>query len=319
MVEKPELATQAAIDQLLEGAPEEIPQDSPEQDEPETLDESQEATDENPQVEDAPEVEPDKIFLNDFASDAEVDIADVYQLSVKMPQELGDMTITELKDFVTENHDIQGKQQEIQERAQELEQRESVLRDVPKISNEVIQARAKVLAIQEAYNATNWDKLRVENVAEWSARQQEFNNAFAAAKQQEQLANQTAEQQQQQAIKFAQDRLFERLPELKDEEKRQQAAVRVQKLTSRYGFTAKDIANIDNPNLMHMLIDLASLDVAKEQAKQKLENKKIAPATRKPTSKPIISTRKASLKKLHERATGGTKKQKDAFLDALLT
>jgi len=319
MVEKPTLATQTAIDELFAATPEEIPEETVQQDEPETPDESLEATDENPQVEDAPEVEPDKIFLNDFASDAEVEIADVYQLSVKMPNELGDMTITELKDFVTENHDIQGRQQEIQERATELEERENVLRDVPKISNEVIQARAKVLAIQDQYNATNWEQLRANNVAEWSARQQEFQMAFETAKQQEQQASQSAEQQQQQAIRFAQERLFEKVPELKDEEVRQQAAARVQKLTSRYGFTARDIAAIDNPNLMHMLIDLSNLDVAKEQAKVKLENKKNAPKTRKPTSKPIVSTRKASLKKLHERATGGTKQQKDAFLDALLT
>ena len=319
MAEKPSLATQTAIDNMFADTPDESPEETVQQDEPETLDESQEATDENPQVEDAPEVEPDKIYLNDFASDTDVDIADVYQLSVKMPNELGDMTLTELKDFVTENYDIQEERQKIQERAQELEERENVLRDVPKVSQEVIQARARVLSIQEQYNATNWEKLRVENVAEWTARQQEFRNAFDAAKTQENAALESAEQQHVQAMQFAQERLFERLPELKDADKRQEAAGRVEKMVSRYGFSAKDLAAIEDPNIMHMLIDLSTLDVAKEQAKVKLENKKIAPTAKKPKAKPIISTRKASLKKLHDRATGGTKKQKDAFLDALLT
>ena len=319
MAEKPSLATQTAIDNLFADIPDESPEETVQQDEPETLDESQEATDENPQVEDAPEVEPDKIYLNDFASDTDVDIADVYQLSVKMPNEMGDVTLTELKDFMTENHDIQEERQKIQERAKELEERENVLRDVPKVSQEVIQARARVLSIQDQYNATNWEKLRVENVAEWTARQQEFRNAFDAAKAQENAALQTSEQQRVQAMQFAQERLFERLPELKDADKRQEAAGRVEKMVSRYGFSAKDIASIADPNIMHMLIDLSTLDVAKEQAKTKLENKKSAPTAKKPKAKPIISTRKASLKKLHERATGGTKKQKDAFLDALLT
>ena len=308
----------ATLDSLLDEAySDESPVETPEE-ELTPSDENPTPTDESPQVDLEAEEPVDKIFLEDFSRDTEVDIADVYQLSVPLGEELGDESISELKDFRVQNADIVAKRQELEDKEKDLVEREDQFRDVPKVSNELMQARAKVMSIQDQYNNTNWDELRVQNVAEWTARQQEFQMAFSAAKQEEQLATQTVETQAQQARQFAQDRLFEAMPELKDETARQEAGIRVQKFASRYGFTARDIANIDNPNLMRLLIDVSKLDVAKEQAKQKMRDK--TPKTAKPgKTKPIASTRKVSLDKLKQRAMTGSKKDRDKFIDALLT
>jgi len=322
MTEKP-ISINTGIDNLLSESDESQPSEPSKDEKLDQLltesdaeaEEEEAHQEEIPQVDEV-EIEPDKVYLQDFAKDTEVDIADAYQLSIKMQIPEGEMTISEMKDFIVENHDIMGKRQEIETKEQDLSEREDAFRNVPQVTNELMQARAKVLAIQDQYNATNWEQLRVDNPAEWTARQQEFQLAFQAAKSQEAVAQEGVTTQQQQARQFARDRLFEAMPELKDAKVAQEAEARVNQFAGRYGFTAQDVANIDNPNLMRLLIDVSKLDVAKEQAKQKLKDK--TPRASKP-KKPIISTRKASLNKLKQRAMGGSKKDKSAFIDALLT
>ncbi|RLA39265.1 MAG: hypothetical protein DRR06_19415 [Gammaproteobacteria bacterium] len=319
MSEKPVSTSTALHDMLVDAYSDESPQASPEKDDAvPPLDENLESTDENPQVEDPVEEQvADKIYLNDFATDTETEVADVYQLSVPLNDDLGDESISELKDFRIENADIVARQQEIKDKESDLAEREDQLRDVPRISNELMQARAKVMSIQDQYNGTNWDQLRVNDKQEWSVRQQEFNNAFQQAKAEEARATETVDAQSQQARQFAQDRLFEAMPELKDDSVRQEVGLRVSKFASRYGFSQTDVANIDNPNLMRLLIDVSKLDVAKEQAKQKMKDR--TPKSVKPSKKPMPTTRKASLDKLKQRAMSGGKKEKSDFIKAMLT
>ena len=322
MVEEPKVTSTTALDNLVEEAFQEPVEPVEELDTEETVEEQEpedsvEEPQESPELEEA---ETDVILLNDFAKDVGVDIADAYELSVNMPSGQDAKSINQLKNFYLENKDIDDLRVEIKNREEELQVRSEEMRDVPQISNELMLARAKTLSIQDQYNAVNWDAIRQQNPAEWSARQQEFQQAFAVAKEQEALASQTVETQKQQAREFQQERLYEALPELKDETVRNEAAARVRKFAGKFGYTDRDIAGIDDHRLMRMLVEMSKYDGAKKEAKAKIE--KTPPKATKTTRtlKRQPTTRKASLQRLKEQAAKtGNKKDIEAFIDAALT
>jgi len=275
--------------------------------------------DEDPQ-EESPEVEEpvtDVMFLNDFAKDVEVDVADVYELSVKMPDEMEATTISELKNFKIANADIDEVRLELKNRETELQAQADSMRDVPQVSNELMQARAKVLSIQDQYNRVNWDALRQQNPAEWSAAQQDFRNQFEGAKAEEANATKIVDEQKAQARQFQHDRLLEAMPELKDEEVRTDAWNKVSKLASRYGYSQSEIAQIEDARLMRLLIDASKKDITVKEVREKLD-KKPPPKKGKPVAR-LQTTRKPALKRLKERAAStGKRADIDAFFNEAL-
>ena len=318
MAEEQIVNPSTALDNMIEAAnaPEEATETPAEEQPVEEIDSSVEEPQEESPEEEAEEPEIETIFLNDFAKDVEVDVADVYELSVKMPDEMEPATISELKNFKIANHDIDQVRQELKNRENELQVQAEAQRDIPQVSNELMQARAKVLSINDQYNRINWDQLRQQNPAEWTALQMDFQNQFTGAKAEEAEATKRVDTQKLQAKQFARDRLLEKMPELQDEEVAVEAGNRVNQFASKYGFTAQDVAGIEDPRLMHMLIEVSKQNIAVDKVKAKLDKtppKKAKTAPRRPT------TRNASLKRLKEKAAGtGTKADINAFIDAAL-
>ena len=115
MAEEQIVNPSTALDNMIEAAnaPEEATETPAEEQPVEEIDSSVEEPQEESPEEEAEEPEIETIFLNDFAKDVEVDVADVYELSVKMPDEMEPTTISELKNFKIANHDIDQIRQEL--------------------------------------------------------------------------------------------------------------------------------------------------------------------------------------------------------------
>ena len=263
------------------------------------------------------DAEIEHVFFDEWAKEVDLDVQDAYEFSVKLPNE-DPMTISELKNFRIDNKDIDDVRENLKQKETELKTQSETLSETPKISNELLQAKAKVMAIQEAYNRVNWQGLRSENPAEWSALQTDYKMQFDLAVANEQRVANDLETHQEQARAFAQARLFEAMPELKDEEVAKQVGNDVVALVARYNFKPDDVAALTNPDLMRLLIDFSKVDKAKTTAKAKKVVVKEAP-TKKPSARPIRQSNKARLKRLQEAAKKGTKQDKDDFLTALLT
>lgn len=291
--------------ELLETAkPEEVKQelDTPVE-EPQELSQQPEETEEET---------PDKVYFNDILEDIDIAIEDAYEMSLKMP-DMEPMTLGELKNFAIDNKDIETTRAELKQREQDLQVQAEQAKAIPKVSNELMQARAQVLAIQESYNSQNWDAIRQSNPAEWSALQTEYQQRFAAAKSNEEAAQDQVNTQVSQARQYQQDRLFESMPELKDEKVRSEAAQMVQKMTSDFGIPANHLETVDDANVLKMLITLSKMYTAKDTVKTKMEDK--TPKSSQPNAaRPVPSTRKLALKRLTEKAkaTGQRKDQVNA-------
>lgn len=270
-----------------------------------------------PQTE-VPEEDIEQVFFNDVLEEIDVDINDAYEMSFKMP-DADPITLGELKNFYIDNKDIESTRQEIKQREQDLQVQAEQAKDVPRVSNELMQARAQVLAIQESYNSQNWDAIRQSNPAEWSAMQTEFQQRFAAAKSNETAAQTQVETQSRQAQAYQQERLFEALPELKDDTVRTEAALRVQKMTGDFGIPKNHLENVQDANVMRMLITLSKMYSAKDTVKTKMQDN--TPTSSSPNAaKPVPSTRKLALKRLTEKAkASGQRKDQVNAVNMLLS
>lgn len=287
--------------------PEEVKQEIEATDTP--VEEPQEVS---PQTEEPETETPDKVYFNDILNDIDIAIEDAYEMSLKMPNDES-MTLGELKNFAIDNKDIEATRAELKQREQDLQVQADQAKDIPKVSNELMQARAQVLAIQESYNSQNWDAIRQSNPAEWSAMQTEYNQKFQAAKSQEEAAQNQVNTQLAQARVYQQERLFESMPELRDEKVRTETAQMVQKMTSDFGIPKNHLESVDDANVMKMLITLSKMYSAKDTVKTKMQDN--TPKSSKPNAaKPIPSTRKLALKRLTEKAkaTGQRRDQVNA-------
>ncbi|RKZ06991.1 hypothetical protein DRQ25_12635 [Candidatus Fermentibacteria bacterium] len=238
--------------------------------------------------------------LNNLATELDIPISDLYELNVAMAEGEA-QTLGSLKDFYEANKNIEEVRESYANKEAELTNEIASAANGPKVSNEVISARAQVMSIQDQYNRTNWDQLRQENPGNYAAMQADFRQAFDIAKDNEARANQDAEVQIAESIKYQQERLFEAVPELKDEAKRKEISAGVEALAGRYGFTHQDIEGITDHRLMKLLIEASRMSSAKESVKDKQVLS--APVSSKPNAaKQMPTSRSAALKRLTAKA-----------------
>lgn len=305
-VEEVEEKIETPDEEIQESASQSLEEDAPEMD----------AADEDPATPDEEDVD----TLNNLAETLDVPVADLYALNVNLAE--GDpMTLGGLKDFYETNKDIDDQRQTLKQREEDLDTQASENEMVPKISNELMQARAQVLSIQDQYNRTDWETLRQTDPGNYAALQQDFRTHFDVAKAAEATANDTVNTHRKQAAQLQQERLFEAMPHLKDTKVRAQALTTVNTFAAKYGFTAKEVDNIEDSRLIRLLIDASAFTTAKETVKAKMEDKtplanKTAPGKSAPTSS---MNRKSTLKRLTERAkASGDRRDQTSAVAALL-
>jgi len=302
--EKPEQAVET-----LETEQEVTETDKPiegESDSVEALDENQEGgeiSSETVAEGDEEATDSDVDTLNSLAEKLDVEVSDLYALNIKFsegePQTLGT-----LKDFYEENRDIEQLRVGITEKEQLLTKQSEETAKIPEISNEFLQARANVLAISQQYERVDWVALRNSDPGQYAALQSDYQTQYTLAQQAETEAESKVDTHNEQQARFQQDRLFETLPELKDDVVRKKAALSVQKLASKYGFSDKEIGDITDSRLMHLLIDAGRKVEAEAVVKEKLVEKPAPKSGKSASVKPIPKNaeRKAALKRLTDKA-----------------
>lgn len=308
------------IDSLFDGV-----EDTPQPEEAQTeevaevtesieIEESQESTPDVPAEE-----QDEAVYFNDVVESLEdITIEDAYEMSFKMPNDEA-ITLGKLKNFYIDNKDIEESKAKLDNRELELQAEAEAVRKAPQVSNELMQARAQVLAIQEQYNSTNWDAIRQSNPAEWSALQTEYQNRFQSAKALETEAQNRVDTQSEQQRRLQQDRLFEWMPELKDEKVAADTMQQVSSYASKYGFTQSDIANITDARLFRMLIESSKVNSAIDTVKEK-QVKTGGKTSSKPSApKPSYGKRQKLKQAINKAKNSQHRKDKQAAFDALLS
>ncbi len=255
--------------------------------------------------------------LNDLASELDTDIADLYALNVKMP-DADPKTLGFLKNFYLENQDIGQARQEIEATKSDLEQAKSDLNQTAPIPQEMLLAQARIMQLEQAKLDLDSSGLRMSNPSEYLLQQQNLDKGLNEAKSIMQNIDQIVEAQTNTRKQEEQQKLFGKMPDLKNDEFRESSFKGLTELVQKYGFNESDLEYVLDHRLMHMLLDYANLS----QKVGKLKGQKIdkAPKVLKPQSvQNSLAGRKASLKRLTEKArNSNSNRDKASAVNAIL-
>lgn len=263
-----------------------------------------------------PTGEQDIDTLNRLAETLDIEMSDMYALGFNIDGAEEPVTLGQLKDHWQQTSDIEKARQELDREREQLQAEQAKGPELP--PQEIVQAQAMIMAIQNEYQALEASGLKDADAGQYSAKMLDLQNRFNQAQQQASQIGQVMEQKRLESMRAAQLELHKRIPDLADDSKREAISGRVERYIQKYGFSANDLANIDNPGLMQLLIE------ASEMAEQKgsLRKKRIdsAPKVLKPGQvRESKAGRDASLKRLTERARqSGQTRDKISAVSALL-
>ena len=141
------------------------------------------------------------------------------------------------------------------------------------INQEVMNAKAQVLSIQQQYNGYDWAKAELEDPGEAALLKQKFNEAFnqanGAVQYQQQLQFQNKQNQLQQGLV----KLKEIIPAWTDNVVMQADQVKVKALMAEAGYPVQFIEGVDDPiaiGLMHELVQLRAEKTAATETVQRV-------------------------------------------------
>ena len=162
------------------------------------------------------------------------------------------------------------------------------------ISNELMNAQAQVLSIQQQYNGYNWVKAEQDDPGEAALLKQKFNEAFnqanGAVQQQQQLQHQHQQQRLQQGAK----ELKGLIPSWSDAAVMQVEQAAIKELMSEAGYPSQFIESIDDPIAISLLRELVQLREEKKTATLNIKKVRKAPIRIK-GGKKVPSTNAKSL------------------------
>lgn len=171
----------------------------------------------------------------------------------------------------------------------------------------------------EDFESVDWERIRVDNPAEWSALQQEFTQRAQKVNQAQNLILQqnqqtTAEQQQASEAQFQKhlqgelDKMIKANPEWADETKRSAAQVDIRNfMTSTYGFTEQDMSSVYDSKIIQVIQDAKAFREGKKTAEGK-KGKKVPqfkkPGVSRKNAKSLAKARDAKSKIAKVKKTG---------------
>ncbi len=318
----------------------------PEEAELEAIGEEEVANEDSQEIDTEPEEASDpeetlELDVEQFAGALGLDVESVFldddgtlQLNTKIDGEIVPATLKELIDgYQMEGHYTR-KGQKLADQRKEFEQQQAHATQY--IQGQISQAAGLIQGLEQQitaeYNSVDWDGLRVQNPAEWSAKKQDFNDRVAQINQAKQQAGQSILQQQQEAqnkhqagmqeiVQKEAQMLVEKLPEWSNPEAAQaQQKTMSSFLTSAYGFSEQDVAQVYDHRLVLLALDAQKYRegrAAGKVAEKKIKKlpKLIKPGARRTAgadNAKAVKKRRITLKK-----TGATKDIAAALMDII--
>jgi len=152
-------------------------------------------------------------------------------------------------------------------------------------SQELLQAQANVISIQQQYQNYDWAAAELNDPGQAALLRQKFTESFAHANGQVSRVQQQQQQQRQQQLAQGEVRLIELIPEWKNNETRQAAQTNIKALMSEAGYPTEFINGVDDPIAIALLNELAILRAEKSAAGVAVTKVRKAPRVLKSSGK----------------------------------
>ncbi len=267
--------------------------------------------------------------LTALFGDEEVTAEDLYNLEL-VSGDGESLTVGQLKDmyqqrqaFETEKAEF-AKQREQQAKELEEARQQATLQtgEIQQLPQELREAEAVILSIRQQAQTYDWAKLEQEDPGEAALLRQKFRDAHDAAVAKHETLwkdyNVKRGEAWQSFIAGQKEKMFQRIPEWRDDDTLTQERKDIDTLVAKYGFTSQEMDSVVDPRLSQLLRDYMLLrkkfDAAlKNHTKVKQRGNKVLRTT-------VRSKPKARLQQIEERARSpeATRQDKHEAQKALL-
>ena len=218
------------------------------------------------EVEDAGSVIEKFTDLTALFEDQEVTAEDLYAL--KMTDDRGEsLTVGQLKDMWQQRTSFEAQKaafaKEREQQAKQLEEarQQASLQtgEIQQLPQEIREADADILAIERQAQSINWKVLEEDDPGEAALKQQKFRNAYdVAVRKRDDLLREYGTKRQEAWGKFVagqREKMFDRIPEWRDNKTLSQEREAIDKLVANYGFTKQEMDSVVDPRLSQLLRD----------------------------------------------------------------
>ena len=197
--------------------------------------------------------------LQDLAEHLQIDVADLYniRLPVTGPDGRQEVSLGEWKDGYQEVAKVKKLESEVAQQRQQFEQERAQVQEL--LYRQSVEAQALIESAENAllqdFQRVDWNTLRMQNPAEWAAKQTEFQQrqqqvqsakADAARRYMELQQRQQEETQgrMQEILARESQLLTERIPEWRDETKATTEKTKLREYLAQAGFAPDEISSI---------------------------------------------------------------------------
>lgn len=301
---------------------EEIPEEVEEVEETDESEPSEDAAESDDQEAEEVEEVPEFQSVEELAEATGMSLEDflgTIKGKVKVNGEESEVTLSELTKGYQMESDYRRKTMELAENRKEFEQEQEQARQY--INSRVTEAN-QLSAILERelvgdYNAVDWNALRANDPAEYSAkmtdfqnRQAQLNQVKAHAMSEAQRLQEEAQEQQQAAYKDVlakeQEALYSAIPEWRDAEAADKGKTEIKDFLKSYGFNSNEIAQIyDHRHVLLIRDAMKGQRVAKQEDVVKKQIKKVPKLVKpgaKKTKQDMKRSRNAELKTKYKKS-----------------
>jgi len=190
--------------------------------------------------------------FGDWVEDNELDAEYMYGLEIGMGDGSDPVPLGKMKDRYVE---AQGKNTQYQEQLQQQQARINELEQYSQYGQQLDQniqsASAQVQAIQQQYQATNWEEMERNDPARAALQRQKFQEAFSGASQQleqvKQQSTQQAEGMRQQRLQQGQQYLTQHIPEWNNAEVARSDRQEIARMMVAEGYPPEAVGQMSDP------------------------------------------------------------------------
>lgn len=285
---------------------------SEEEEEIETSEEPKEEEEQEPEVNETEEEEVVEIStLTELASAIEVDPEFLYNIKIPMANGEEPISLSELKDKYTNLQRSNGEElAAIAEERTKFDEYKNAqvqfIQQQAQMPQEILAARAKVMAIANQYETFDWETLEKEDAGRAALEQQRLASLFQQAQGEVQQLESRYSGELQRQYQEHQARegksMLEKIPEWKDSELRSKEQGNIRAMLKVYGYSDQEISQLGDHRAMHMARDLMKLKQRSEKADTTVKKVTKAPKPLRSKSKPKPVTGRVKLAKAVERA-----------------
>lgn len=211
----------------------------------------------------------DDYNVSDLSKAIGVEAEDIYNMQISLSEGHKPVRLGDIKDsFQTVNHENEELKSQLESQAEQIQQAQAGLTQNQQVSNEMMQVQGEIASIQQQFNGINWADEEAENPGHAALMRQKLNEQYQSAQNKAVQLDQLQSQQKQQFLAGQHKKMYEILPEWKDDAVKRADQDLIRSTLKNNGYSDDEINKIADPTVLKMVRRLAQFEANELKAKE---------------------------------------------------